>query len=88
MNAVQISDTAAMALFTLMETSVPIMMVALIVGLVISLIQALTQIQEMTLSFVPKMVAVYLSLLLLMPFMVRSISDLHAELMDKVVNIE
>ncbi len=49
--------------------SLPILAVGLVVGLAVSLFQAMTQIQEMTLSFVPKIVAIMLSLLLLLPWM-------------------
>ena len=51
--------------------SLPIMGVGLIVGLIISLFQAVTQIHEMTLTFVPKIIAVLLSLLILMPWMIQ-----------------
>jgi len=51
--------------------SLPVMGVGLIVGLVISLFQAVTQIHEMTLTFVPKIVAVLLCLLFLMPWMMQ-----------------
>jgi flagellar biosynthetic protein FliQ len=51
--------------------SLPIMGVGLIVGLIVSLFQAVTQIHEMTLTFVPKIIAVLLSLLFLMPWMIQ-----------------
>ena len=54
--------------------SLPVMGVGLVVGLIISLFQAVTQIHEMTLSFVPKIVCVLLSLLLLMPWMIQKMA--------------
>ena len=51
--------------------SLPIMGVGLVVGLIVSLLQAVTQIHEMTLTFVPKIVAVLLSLLFLLPWMMQ-----------------
>jgi flagellar biosynthetic protein FliQ len=64
-----ILEVGTEAIFVLLKISVPILLVALVVGLVISLFQALTQIQEQTLSFVPKIIAIFLSLLLFMPYM-------------------
>ena len=56
------------AIRTLMAVSMPVLLVALVVGLIISLFQALTQIQETTLTFIPKMLAVFLSLMFTMPY--------------------
>lgn len=69
MEAVEILDIANEAIAVLLKISLPVMLVALGVGLVISLFQALTQIQEMTLSFVPKIVAIFVSLFFLMPYL-------------------
>ena len=62
------------------------MLVALVVGLVISLIQALTQIQEMTLTFVPKIVAIFISLLIFLPFMGDALNGLMFRISDRIVN--
>lgn len=64
----------------------PIMLVALVVGLVISLFQALTQIQEMTLTYVPKIVAILLAVLLLLPFMLSTLTAFTERLFDRVVS--
>lgn len=64
------------SLFVLLKVALPLMLVALIVGLAISLIQALTQIQEMTLSFVPKIIAMLFSLVVLMPYIGNEMSGL------------
>ena len=63
----------------------PILIVALVVGLSISLVQALTQIQEMTLSFVPKIIAIFVALVLLLPFMLTTLIDFTRELMDRAI---
>ncbi|RPJ07731.1 MAG: flagellar biosynthetic protein FliQ [Deltaproteobacteria bacterium] len=60
--------------------SLPILLVGLIVGLVVSLFQAVTQIQEVTLAFVPKIVAVLLSLLFLMPWMMQKMTHYTEQL--------
>jgi Flagellar biosynthesis pathway, component FliQ len=57
-----------------------------VVGLAISLFQALTQIQEMTLTFVPKIVAIFLSLLIFLPFMLNTLSDFTREMLDRAVH--
>jgi flagellar biosynthetic protein FliQ len=64
----------------------PIMLLALVVGVVISLIQALTQIQETTLTFVPKIVAILLAMLLLMPFMLTTLTTFTERLFDRVIS--
>ncbi len=51
--------------------SAPMLMVGLVVGLIISIFQAVTQIQEMTLTFVPKIVAVMLALIIALPWMLN-----------------
>ena len=57
------------AIVTLLLVSAPLMLVGLVVGVVISLLQALTQIQETTLVFIPKILAIFLALLIALPFM-------------------
>ncbi len=64
----------------------PIMLLALVVGVVISLFQALTQIQESTLTFVPKILAILLAMLLLMPFMLTTLTTFTERLFDRVVS--
>jgi flagellar biosynthetic protein FliQ len=65
----EVLDVARDAIWTIVLVSSPLMLVGLVVGVVISLIQALTQIQEMTLAFVPKILAIFVTLLLALPFM-------------------
>jgi flagellar biosynthetic protein FliQ len=55
---------------------------------VIAIFQALTQVQEVTLTFVPKIIIVFLSMLVLLPFMFATLQDLAFFLMDKIVAIE
>lgn len=63
------------ALTTLLLTAGPILAVALIVGLVISILQATTQVQEQTLTFVPKIVAVFVTLMVMGPYMLGQLTD-------------
>ncbi len=72
------------AVVVMLKISAPIMLISLIVGLIISLFQALTQIQEMTLTFVPKMLVVFVSLLLLAPFMLHTLIDFTERMMSRM----
>jgi flagellar biosynthesis protein FliQ len=74
------------AVFVLMMVSTPILMISLFVGLIISLLQALTQIQENTLTFVPKMIVVYISLLVLGPFMMRKLEGFTERIADLIIS--
>ena len=69
MTGPDVLDVARDAILTLVIVSSPLMLVGLVVGVVISLFQALTQIQEMTLVFVPKILAIFVAMLIALPFM-------------------
>jgi len=69
MSGPEVMDVARDAIVTLLLVAAPLMLVGLIVGVVISLLQALTQIQETTLVFVPKILAIFVALLIALPFM-------------------
>jgi flagellar biosynthesis protein FliQ len=69
MSGAEVLDVARDAITTLLLVAAPLMLVGLIVGVAISLLQALTQIQETTLVFVPKILAIFLALLIALPFM-------------------
>lgn len=86
MNANEVLEIAREAVIVLLKLGAPIMLVALGVGLTISLIQALTQIQEMTLSFVPKILVIFLSLLVFLPFMLNTLTIFTQRLADKIVS--
>jgi flagellar biosynthesis protein FliQ len=74
MTGPEVLDVARDAMWTLIVVASPIMLVGLIIGVVVSLIQALTQIQEMTLVFVPKILAIFTAMLLLLPFMADALN--------------
>jgi flagellar biosynthesis protein FliQ len=69
MTGSEVLDVARDAIITLLIVAAPLMLVGLIVGVAISLLQALTQIQETTLVFVPKILAIFLAMLVALPFM-------------------
>ncbi|MDE1548270.1 flagellar biosynthesis protein FliQ [Jeotgalibaca caeni] len=66
-------DVLREAFMTILTVSAPVLLIALVVGLIISIIQAATQIQEQTLSFVPKVLAVIGSLIIFGNFMLNAI---------------
>ena len=69
MNGGEALDLAREAMWVLVTMAAPVMLVGLTVGVVIGILQALTQIQETTLVFVPKILAMFLTMLLVLPFM-------------------
>ena len=69
MTGAAILDIARDGIVTFLKVAAPLMLVALLIGFVVSLLQALTQIQEQTLIYVPKIIAVFAAMLLLLPFM-------------------
>ena len=82
--AIEIGREAIMVVLTM---SVPIMAVALFVGLIIALFQALTQLQEMTLVFVPRIVVVFAALIFFLPFMLSTLSNYMNNLADRIIGL-
>jgi flagellar biosynthetic protein FliQ len=79
-------DVARDGIFTLLLVSAPLLIVALVVGVAISLLQALTQIQEMTLAFVPKILAVFITFLLALPFMGDALQGYMTRIAERIVS--
>lgn len=75
------------ALETMLIVSAPILLVALGVGLVVSLLQAVTQINEATLSFLPKLIAVAVTLILVGPWMLTMLTDYIARTLTSVPQV-
>lgn len=88
MTPAQFIEITRDGIYVLILTGAAPMIVALIVGLVISLFQALTQIQEATLTFVPKIVALLLTLALTLPFMVTQLTDYTNRIAERISGIE
>lgn len=87
MNQTQVIEVAREAVLVMLTVGGPILLIALLVGLVIALIQALTQMQEMTLSFVPKILAIMVSLMVLAPFMVNTMVAFGEGLADRIIGL-
>ena len=79
-------DVARDSLFTLILVSAPLMLVGLFIGVAVSLVQALTQIQEQTLVFVPKILCIFAAMLLALPFMGDQMGQHMARIMAQVVS--
>lgn len=86
MTGPEVMDVARDAIYTLVIVSAPVMLVGLIVGVAVSLLQALTQIQEMTLAFVPKILAIFVSLLLALPFMAEKLNAEMLRIAARIVS--
>lgn len=87
MESADVIDLAREAIFVLLKVAGPVMMVALVVGLTIALFQALTQIQEMTLTFVPKIIAIFLALLVLLPYMGSLLGEFMEKIAQRIIDI-
>lgn len=85
MTGAETLDIARDGLWVLIIVSGPMMVVGLVVGVVIALFQALTQIQEMTLVFVPKIVAIFLTLLLTLPFIGATMGGFMNRVADMII---
>ena len=85
MSGAEILDVARDAILTLVLVASPLMLVGLAVGVIISLLQALTQIQEMTLVFVPKILAMFAAMLLVLPFMADALHSHMLRLAARIV---
>jgi len=79
-----VRELSAQAIRTLLLAAGPALLVSLVVGLVISFFQAITQIQEFTLTFVPKMVAVFLCLFILLPWISRVLVSFTKNLIENI----
>ena len=85
MTEVEVLEVTREALFTLIKIVTPILLVALFIGLIIGIFQALTQIQEMTLAFVPKILCVFLTLIFMFPFIYTQMKTLSDGLFGRII---
>jgi len=84
MNETTVLEIARGALWVVLLASGPVMIVGLMVGLVIALFQALTTIQEMTLTFVPKIIVIFIAIVLFLPFMMTTVIEYSLTLFDRI----
>ena len=87
MNEAEVIEICRQAIVVMLKIVGPVMLVGLIVGVIISLFQAMTQIQEMALTFIPKMVFVFAVTIWLLPFMMATLGGFTQTLTDRIVQI-
>ena len=80
-------DVARDAIWTIVIVSSPLMVVGLVVGVVVSLFQALTQIQEQTLIYAPKIIAIFVSLLVFLPLMGAMLGGFMREIAARIAGM-
>jgi len=85
MTGAETLDVAREAIWTIVLVAGPLMVVGLVVGVVISLIQALTQVQEQSLVFVPKILAVFATMILMLPFMGDALSSYMLRISSRII---
>ena len=82
-----VMNISGRALYYIVILSAPMLVSALLVGLFISIIQATTQVQEQTLSFVPKIIATFAAILIAGPWISRTIASFAIELLSNIPNL-
>lgn len=80
MTQVMVLDILRSGFLTILKVSLPILLISLVVGLIISILQAVTQVQEQTLSFVPKILSVMIALILFGNYMLNSLVEFTKDL--------
>lgn len=80
MNEVIVIDIARQAIYLVIKTSAPMLLASLVIGLIVSILQTVTSIQEQTLTFVPKLIAIFLVIILFGNWILTSIREYMVEL--------
>lgn len=87
MNEAEVIEIGRESILVMLQMTLPLMVISLLVGVIISLFQAMTQIQEQTITFAPKLVVMFVALLVLLPYMISSITTFTERLMDRIASI-
>lgn len=85
MNEAEVIGLARNAIWMILEIGMPVMMAGLFVGLIVALFQALTQIQEMTLAFIPKIIVIFATIYALLPTFSIKMSEYMQSLSDVII---
>ncbi len=85
MNETMILDIARDGVMTMLLVAGPLLLLGLSIGILISLFQTLTSLQEMTLVFVPKILVIFGSLIMLLPYMISQLTEFMQRMMDTIV---
>lgn len=87
MHDTQVLDLARRSIMMALQLSLPILLISLVIGVIVSLFQAVTQIQDQTLTFVPKLIAIAVALIALGPWMLHSLVGFTAGLFAGLPNV-
>ena len=85
MTGADVQDVAKEALIVLLKMGTPLMLISLVTGLLVSFFQAITQIQEMTLAFIPKILVLFVSLIFLFPYLSGIIEAFAASIFERMM---
>ena len=85
MNEATVLEIGRQGIFIILKIAGPIMLAGLAIGLIIALFQALTTIQEITLTFVPKILVIFLAIIVFLPFMMTTLIEFSLELFDRMI---
>lgn len=88
MNETEIIELVREAILISLQIGTPIMLVGLVVGVTIALFQALTQVQEITLVFVPKIIAIFLAIFVFFPGMTTILTAFMQSLADRMISLQ
>jgi flagellar biosynthetic protein FliQ len=86
MNDTEIIELARQALLISIQMGAPILLIGLVVGVSVALLQALTQVQEITLVFVPKILAIFLALFVFLPGMMKTLVVFTETIADRIIS--
>lgn len=84
MNELAVLEVGREAMFVVLKVAGPVMFAGMVIGLIIALFQALTTIQEMTLTFVPKIIGIFVTIVVMLPFMMATLIEYARELFDRI----
>ena len=85
MGGAEVLDLARTAIWVTIKIAAPVMLAGLAVGFIVSLFRALTQIQEQTLAFIPKILSIFIALMLTLPFMADSLNSFMATISEWII---
>ncbi len=84
MNEIAVVEIGREAMFVTLVMAAPVMVTGMVIGLIIALFQALTTIQEMTLTFVPKIIVIFVAIVLFLPLMMTVLLEFGRQLFDRI----
>jgi flagellar biosynthesis protein FliQ len=85
MTEAEMVDIARDGIWTMIKVSAPVLLAGLFVGIAVALLQSVTQLQESTLTFVPKALVVFGVLVLVLPFMIHTMDDFWKRILDIMI---